>query len=192
MIEYIELLSVKFIVLVTRLVEDCETRTELVRLGMMVVNMDVLVNLGIVLVLKREVGIVISLVFVDDICVLDAILDIINDEWTAVDVFCVELGMDEIVWLVLVIECIEDDIGIEELAVINGCEVIIVCDTVFSEVELLKCVDIEWLFVVCVLSLVAKIKEKRPINIVISHYIHYTCYQSMHILVKHNIAMVLG
>jgi hypothetical protein len=47
---------------------------------MMVVNMDVLVNLGIVLVLKREVGIVISLVFVDDICVLDAILDIINDE----------------------------------------------------------------------------------------------------------------
>ncbi len=80
MIEYIELLSVKFIVLVTRLVEDCETRTELVRLEMMVVNMDVFANLGIVLVLKREVGIVISLVFVDDICVLDAILDIINDE----------------------------------------------------------------------------------------------------------------
>jgi hypothetical protein len=47
---------------------------------MMVVNMDVFANLGIVLVLKREVGIVISLVFVDDICVLDAILDIINDE----------------------------------------------------------------------------------------------------------------
>lgn len=80
----------------------------------------------------------------------------------------------------------------EELVANDGCEVITVCDTVFSEVGLFKCVDIEWLFVVCVLLLVAKIKEKRPVNIVLSHYIHYTCYKFMHILVKYNIVMVLA
>ncbi len=51
--------------------------------------------------------------------------------------------MDEVVF-----EFIEDDIGRE------------VIDVVSHEVELLKSVDVELTSVACVLSLVAKIKEK--------------------------------
>ena len=109
-IGYIELLSVEFIVFVTRLVEDgCESVIELILLGILAVN----------------------------------------------------IFVDESVSLILVIEFIEDDIGNEELVIINGSEVITTGDSVLPEIELL--------LVVSVLSLSAKIKEKRPVNIVVSH-----------------------
>ncbi len=74
----------------------------------------------------------------------------------------------------LVIEFIEDDIDKDKFAVINDCEVITVGDPVLPDAGLLKDVDIGLLFVVCVLSLFAKIKEKRSVNIVISHNISIT------------------
>ena len=59
--------------------------------------------------------------------------------------------MDEMVALVLVTELIEDAIDIE---------VTVMDDSVVSKVGLVEDVAIEWLFVVCVLSLSAKIKDK--------------------------------
>lgn len=92
-----------------------------------------------------------------------------------------------------VFEFIGDDVGNEESVVINGCEVIVVNDTVFDDIESLKvAVDLELTSVACVVSLIAKIKEKRSVNIVISHQIHYTCYKPMHTLVRYDIATVLA
>lgn len=51
-IEYIELLSAEFITLVRTLTEDCETLIELVLLGLIVLNIELSVNVGLAPALK--------------------------------------------------------------------------------------------------------------------------------------------
>lgn len=151
-------------VAVIGLLEKCETLIELVLVEIMVTNVEVSVNVGAVV--KLELVISIPIVFVDVIGVVDVTLDIVNVEPTEIDMSSIVLGMDETDWLIVVFVFNEDDIvddtGKEELAVINSVD---------NKVELFKDVDVS------VMSFVAKIKEKRFVNIVVSYHIHSNCYQ---------------
>jgi hypothetical protein len=102
-----------------------------------------------------------------------------------VGIFFVVLWMVEIDWVTVVLDFNDDetfdDIGKEEV-----CEVIALSDTVFNDV------DTELTSVECVVTFAAKIKEKWFVTMVISHYIHYNCYSTIHILVRDNIAKMLA
>lgn len=93
------------------------------------------------------------MVVVGDIDVLDGTPDIGIDECIVVDISSVELSVDEIEF---------------EFVDTNGCEVIVVSDTVFDDVESARVTVLEVTSAICVLSVTTKIREKRLVIVVMS------------------------
>lgn len=142
-------------VLVNALVEACETLIEVVLIEFIVLNIELSITVGllVVLELKWKDVIIISVVVVGDIDVLDGTPDIGIDEWVVVDISSVELSVDEIEF---------------EFVDTNGCEVIVVSDTVFDDVESARVTVLEVTSAICVLSVTTKIREKRLVIVVMS------------------------
>jgi hypothetical protein len=146
-------------------------------------GVEVSVNIVAVLVLILELVISNSVVYVDGVNDVDVSLDIISDDWIEVNVLFILLVVSETSWVMFVLELLvisEFDVACvdkEEAVVIDACVVFPAIDAVDNKVELTK--NVELISVdgddVSSLLFAAKIKEKRFVNIVISHHIHYDC-----------------